>query len=169
MKSLSAFKMLFCSLLSLITFTNIYAQDTKAQKKAAKAEAVKAMVDNKTYVFVAQSATPMSGRVRQITPDFNLTVTPDSIVSYLPYFGRAYSAPYGATKSPLDFKSKDFQYTTTPGKKDGWDVSIKPKDQDIQNMTIFITSSGYATVQVTSNNRQPITFNGYVQEVKNNK
>ncbi|MBC9934285.1 DUF4251 domain-containing protein [Chitinophaga qingshengii] len=170
MKHSFAGKTLFFLSLSLFLFTGAYAQQTKVQEKAAKeaakTAAVKAMVDSKTFVFIAQSALPMSGRVRQITPDFNLVVTPDSVVSYLPYFGRAYSAPYGSTKSPLDFKTKDFQYTSSPRKKDGWDINIKPKDQDIQNMAVTITSSGYATVQVTSNNRQPITFNGYIQEVK---
>lgn len=172
MKSSFAAKALFFLSLFSFLFTGSYAQ-TKAQQKAAreaaKEAAVKAMVDSKTYVFIPQSVSPMSGRVRQITPDFNLVVTPDSIVSYLPYFGRAYSAPYGSTKSPLDFKTKDFQYSSNPRKKDGWDVNIKPADKDIQNINVTITSSGYATVQVTSNNRQPITFNGYIQEVKDKK
>src|SRR5882672_9273272 len=70
-----------------------FAQPTKAEKQAAKKAAISNMVDSQSYVFKAQSATPMSGRNRQLTSDYDLKVTKDQVVSYLPYFGRAYSAP----------------------------------------------------------------------------
>ena len=73
-------------------------QDTKKDKDAEKIAQVKNLVDSQNYVFVAQSAMPMSGRVRQLTPDFDLKVTKSSIVSYLPYFGRAYTAPIDPTQ-----------------------------------------------------------------------
>ena len=140
------------------------AQDTKKDKDAAKAAAIKNLVDSQNYVFIAQSAMPMSGTIRQLTPDYDLKVSKTSIVSYLPYFGRAYTAPIDPTKGGIQFTSKDFQYTTTPRKAGGWDVLIKPKDyRDVQQMTLSITESGYATLQVTSTSRQPISFNGYVK------
>ena len=33
-------------------------------------------------------------------------------------------------------------------------------------LTLDVSSDGYASLQVTSNNRQPISFNGYVTERK---
>ncbi|HVI46453.1 MAG TPA: DUF4251 domain-containing protein [Chitinophaga sp.] len=153
----------------VMTVTGAYAQETKAQKKAEAAAKIKSLIEARKYVFVAQSALPMSGRVRQITPDYHLTVTADSIVSYLPYFGRAFTAVYGATKSPLDFKTKSFDYTNTPRKKGGWEIAIKPKDQDVQSMNLTVFDDGYGSLQVTSNSRQPISFNGYIQEIKERK
>jgi hypothetical protein len=112
----------------------------------------------------------MSGRVRQLTPDYDLKITKSSIVSYLPYFGRAYSAPLDPTQGGIQFTSKDFEYTATPRNKGGWDVLIKPKDyRDVQQMTLTISSTGYATLQVTSINRQPISFNGYIRAPKNRR
>jgi len=126
--------------------------------------AIKNLVDSQNYVFIPQTAMPMSGSVRQLTPDFELRITKSSIVSYLPYFGRAYTAPIDPSKGALTFTSKDFEYTTTPKNKGGWDVLIKPKDyRDVQQMNLSISSTGYATLQVTSTNRQPISFNGYIQ------
>ena len=134
-----------------------------ADKKSAKLAAIKDMVESQNYVFKAQTAMPMSGPTRQLTTDFDLKVTKQSIISYLPYFGRAYTAPMDPSKGGIQFTSKDFDYTLTPGKKDGWSVLVKPKDyRDVQQMTLSISSTGYATVQVTSTSRQPISFNGVI-------
>jgi hypothetical protein len=139
------------------------AQSSATDKKAAKLAAIKNMVESQNYVFKAQTVMPMSGRTRQLTSDYDVKVTKESITSYLPYFGRAYSAPMDPTQGGIQFTSKDFDYTLTPGKKDGWTVLIKPKDyRDVQQMTLNISSTGYATVQVTSTSRQPISFNGII-------
>ena len=144
-----------------------FAQSTKAEKQAAKTAAIKNMIDSQSYVFKAQSATPMSGRNRQLTSDYDLKVTKDKLVSYLPYFGRAYSAPIDPSQGGIQFTSKDFDYTTTPRKKGGWDIQIKPKDyRDVQQMSLTISEDGYASLQVTSINRQPISFSGYITAVK---
>ena len=106
----------------------------------------------------------MSGRTRQLTPDYDLRVSKTEITSYLPYFGRAYTPPIDPSRGGIQFTSKDFDYTATPRKKGGWDVTIKPKDyQDVQQMSLNISASGYATLQVTSSSRQPISFNGYIK------
>lgn len=129
----------------------------------AQSKSVKNWVESKTYVFKAQTAMPLSGRTRNLTSDYDLKISPASIVSYLPYYGRAYVAPMDPSQGPLEFTSKDFTYTTTPGKKDGWTITIKPNDyKEVQSMTLSISSEGYATLQVTSTNRQAISFNGTI-------
>jgi len=129
----------------------------------AQSKSVKALVESKTYVFKAQSALPMSGPARNLTSDYDLRISPESVISYLPYFGRAYVAPMDPSKSALEFTSKDFTYTATPGKKEGWTVTIKPNDyKGVQLMTLSISSEGYASLQVTSTNRQAISFNGTI-------
>lgn len=124
---------------------------------------IKALVDSQNYVFKAQTAMPLSGRVRNLTSDYDLKVTKGSVESYLPYFGQAYVAPIDPSKGGLEFTSKDFSYAVTPGKKEGWTVTIKPKDyKDVQQMILSISSAGYATLQVIPTNRQTISFNGVI-------
>jgi hypothetical protein len=162
---------LTASMLTLLAFFSLpahsNAQDTKQDKQAAKEAAIKSLVDAQNYVFVAQSALPMSGRTRQLTSDYDLKVTKTSVTSYLPYFGRAYQAPIDPTQGGIQFTSKDFDYTATPGKKGGWNIQIKPKDnKDVQQMNLSISASGYGSLQVLSTNRQPISFNGYIKSPK---
>src|ERR1700754_3466256 len=111
----------------------VLAQSCAKDKKSAKQAAITTMVEAQNYVFKAQQAMPMAGNVRQLTSDYSLKVTKETIVSDLPFFGRAYTAPMDPTKGGIQFNSKSFDYTVTPGKKEGWNVLIKPKDfNDVQ-------------------------------------
>ncbi|MFT3935406.1 MAG: DUF4251 domain-containing protein [Chitinophagaceae bacterium] len=151
--------------LALILLVVIVPQQSIAQSKkdSAKIAQIASLVDAQHYAFKAQSVTPMSGRLRQLTSDYDVQVAKDVIVSQLPYFGRAYSAPISSTDGGIQFTSKDFEYTTTPKKKGGWDVNIKFKDAgDAKQMQFTIFNNGSATLQVIGNNRQPISFNGYI-------
>jgi hypothetical protein len=147
----SAFNIL---LILLLSATALQAQDKN----------VTALIESKNYVFIAESAHPLSGGFRQLTTEYDLRVLGDSIVAYLPYFGRAYAAPIDPTKGGIQFTSTDFEYSQQVRKKGGWNISIKPKDaQDVRQMTLFIRENGNASLQVTSNNRQAISFNGRIE------
>jgi len=154
------------SLLStvLIVFLLMSVAGFSQNSKDEKAALVKENVENRNYRFVAQTALPLQGRVRQLTTEYTLKVTKDTIIADLPYFGRAYSAPIGATNGGIQFTSTNFDYTSTEKKKGGWDISIKPKDtQDVRELSLSISQNGYASLQVISNNRQTISFNGYLK------
>ena len=128
---------------------------------------VESAVLSKNYVFTAQSVTPLGGRYRQLTSDYDLRVSTDKVVAYLPYFGRAYSAPIDPTQGGINFTSNKFAYQQTSRKKGGWIVTIKPTDvQDVRELTLTIASGGNATLNVISNNRQSISFDGYVHVKK---
>ena len=134
-----------------------------AQEKPAK---VKSMIESKNFVFVAQSVMPMSGPVRQLTSEYDMKVTNNTLDTYLPYFGRAYQAPLDPTKGGIEFKSKDFTFDTKTKKK-GWDIVIHPKDnRDVRELYLSVSRDGYATLEVTSNDRQAIRYTGYVGEAK---
>jgi hypothetical protein len=139
----------------------------EAQHKKDKKEQIKSMVEAQNYVFKAQTALPASGATRQLTSDFDLHVSKDTIVSDLPYFGRAFTPPLNPSEGPLRFTSTDFQYSVANRKKGGWLVTITPKDvHDPRQLTLNIFENGTASVIVTSYNRQPISFNGYVTAKK---
>ena len=145
-----------------------YAQNSEKQEKEnAKIEAIKQMVEARRFVFMAQSATPMSGRTRQLTYDYKLKIKKDTIESDLPYYGRAYTASPGDTDGGINFKTTSFEYSSKEGPKGGWDIIIAPKQiKNVNRMLLSISNSGYGTLQVTSITRQTISFNGYVMELK---
>jgi len=135
-------------------------------KKDRKAE-IKKIVEAQNYVFKAQTALPTAGATRQLTSDYDLRVSKDTIVSDLPYFGRAYTAPLNPSEGPLQFTTTKFQYMVSNNKKGGWNVTITPKDlTDPRELIMTILDNGSASMVVNSNNRQPISFNGYVTAKK---
>ncbi|MBS1598261.1 MAG: DUF4251 domain-containing protein [Bacteroidetes bacterium] len=154
--------------LSFIILTSFsqqsFAQTDRQEKQNAKIDALKQAIASGRYVFMAQSATPMSGRTRQLTYDYKLDVRKDTIISDLPYYGRSFSASYGNTDGGINFNTTNFEYSSKEGPKGGWDINIAPKEiRTVNKMILNITNAGYATLTVTSNTRQQITFNGYIQ------
>jgi len=73
-------------LVSLSGLTNSHAQSLDQA-------AVKDLITSRNFVFKAQTALPLGGQARQLTSDYDLRVYGDSLIAYLPYFGRAYTAP----------------------------------------------------------------------------
>jgi hypothetical protein len=103
---------------------------------------------------------------RQSTSEYDLRISGDSLVSYLPYFGRAYSAPAPGERGGFNFTSSKFDYVIVPRKK-GWEINIKPKDvNDVREFALSVSEKGYATLRALSNNRQPISYTGYIAATK---
>jgi hypothetical protein len=141
------------------------AQAAKKDKKPTKEAYVKIRVDAKRYTFLATYVLPQRGGGRQLTSDYDLRVTPDSVISFLPYFGRAYfDVPYGGADGGMKFTSTKFTYEIKEKKKGGWEVSIKPADvKNIDRLLLNISADGYASLSVNSTNRDFITFDGYIK------
>jgi hypothetical protein len=130
-------------------------------------EEVKKIVEAQNFVFVAQRVSPVGRPTRDITgSDYDVTVTKAKIISYLPYFGKAYVAPTDPTQGGIQFTSSKFEYTKNKDNK-GWSITIKPKDApDVQQLYLTIFDNARATLQVVSTNRQNISFDGYIKEGK---
>ena len=130
--------------------------------------ALKSILSTKNFVFRAQSAWPLQGKVIQLTPGFDMRVMIDSINTYLPYYGRAYTAGYNQAGG-ISFTSSKFDYKLKEKQKGGWDLTIKPSDaNDVTQLTYSISTNGFATLQVISNNRQAISFYGVIEKAKKN-
>jgi hypothetical protein len=139
----------------------------KAVAQESNSNTLKTILTNKNFVFKAQSAWPLKGTVVQLTAGYDMKVIQDSINTYLPYFGRAFSASYGGDGG-INFISKKFDYKVKEKQKGGWEVSIKPTDtRDVTELTYSISTNGYATLQVISNNRQAISYYGIIEKRPN--
>jgi hypothetical protein len=169
MKRLKRFSLLMAMVLMGTAVVN--AQTTRKEKKAAHVAEIKAIVEAQNFVFNANYVNPTRLNSRALTSSYDLTVAKDTIIAYLPYFGVATVAPaYGSTEGGIKFTTTKFTYVAKPGKKDGWNITIKPTvknisdSRDVQSMYLNISSDGYASLQVISTNRDPISFNGTIEK-----
>lgn len=125
------------------------------------------MINAHEFKFIAERVTPLRGRMRHLTSSYDVTVKKDSLVSYLPYFGRAYQAPINPSEGGIQFTSTQFSYEVSDDKKNSWNVILKPGDQpDVQQFLFTIFENGTATLNVTSTHRDPISFYGNIQKVE---
>ncbi len=145
-------------------------------------QTVKKILENKRYQFVATSAIPMeyadlqrvlggmavngiNALVNLTNDQYTLKISPDTLQSYLPFFGRAYSAPINQTESGYKFTSTDFSYLQEKTKKGAWKIQMIAKDApDRPSMTLTVSQNGYGTLVINSINKQSITFNGHLSE-----
>lgn len=175
---MKTFKKLF-ALLIVFSTVQTFAQTNK--------ETTAKLVADQHLVFNATSAMPMAnaevtavlnkmqngsggGMIQLSGSQYQLKINKDSVEAYLPYYGRAYTATMNPDDSGIKFKSKKFSYKTTKKKKGGWTINIAPKDtKEVQNLTLSVSENGYAVLNVNSNNRQSISFNGTIAEPKEDK
>ena len=130
----------------------------------AIAEATIQMVDDQNYVFIAEYAQPMIGKSIYLSPSYTFEVSKDTIISYLPYFGRAYFSFLHYNEGGIQFQSKNFDYKSTP-QKNGREITINIHDvRRSYQILLNIFANGSATLTAISPDRQIISFNGYVEE-----
>jgi len=176
----------------LITAGTLYtlAQDTtkretRAERKAMKEADVKKLLDSRRFVFQAQYANPLgggvttlNGRLFNLSPDgtghiylnynYDLKIRPDSVIAYLPYYGRAqFDAGYSSNSNDngVMFKSTKFGYTSKVNKKGITTIVITPQDAKYnRRLTLSVSPEGYANLSVIITNRSAISYDGYISE-----
>lgn len=144
--------------LGIVAF--IGGQSLSAQEKDETAEPVKALIERGEYTVDVVRALPMSGRAVNLTSPYSLTVKGDSVYSHLPYFGRAYSAPYGGGDG-LSFQKPIVNKQVSFDEKGKATIRFESRsDDDRYAFQIQIFSNGSATLFVQPTNKQSITYHG---------
>ena len=97
---------------------------------------------------------------RNVTYGYSLEVRNDSLISYLPYFGRAYDVPYGGGKG-LNFSARITSYQEHAGKKGQHKIEIgteNEEDKYLYHVEVF--ENGNATIDVMAQKRERISYSG---------
>lgn len=142
----------------------------------ASCTSTKKIVDNRSasekitsqrYKFIANYVVPSTAgfQPRYLTSEYSLKVTPDTIQAYLPYFGRAYEAPFNPSEGGIKFTSTNFNYSVKTGKKAGnWIINIKINDQNKGiDLTFDVWDNGKGDLRVYDQTKQPISFQGELE------
>jgi len=129
------------------------------------AQSVDQAVQDKRFTINVESMSPRKGGYRRLTTLYTFSVSPDTVVTDLPYAGRAYQAPIGTNETGIRFLSKDFEYIAKPGKKGAWEITLKPKDTPNYPMiNITLQSSGSASIRMTPVDREFISYTGTMKK-----
>lgn len=172
---------IICILNFLLFFESCSSQSTMDP------QAVTALVNSQDFSFHAQRANPVNYDVINIansmpnapgTRIFDLTgsnysidLRPNNLEVVLPYFGRVFNPTYGnTTQNSYRFTSKDFTVNKSQNKKGTWIVRIKTNDvRTVDEIIIEVSKSGRALTSIRSNDRQPISYDGYITKNEEQK
>ena len=174
------FSLLFA--LPVIIFTMIscassqsYGDPQKTQELLASGQfsfnARRASPTNMDVINVMNSM-PYNNSARMLNLDAGYTVdfTKEKITANLPYFGRMFTASMDPTKNGFNFSSTDFTIDTSKSnsEKTVWTVTLKDQ-QNIRQMFLEIYKNGKAYLSVNANDRQAISYDGYISAPENAK
>lgn len=154
----------------LLGFSLLSISATKVDKMDNSTQMLKSQLEAKNYRIDVDRALPVGMRDVTLTTIYSVKVVGDSIFSDLPYYGRAYSVPYGGGDG-LRFNSPMTDYKQVDGRKGSTEITFKTRSkEDTHDFRITIYSDGTSNVTVNSINRQSISYRGkYVTTLKQTK
>ena len=118
-------------------------------------------------VVNVMNSLPRSSASRMLDLDYGYTIVlkKSELRVELPYFGRMYNPSYDTSNNSYRFTSKDFTVSQQTGKKQSSVYTIITKDQpNIRRIMMEVFSSGKTYVSIDSNDRAPISYDGYLME-----
>ncbi|WP_396601028.1 DUF4251 domain-containing protein [Algibacter sp. R77976] len=150
-------------------------------------EAFETLVENKNYRIESDMAHPqVSNAMQQVlnsgilqggssanaisligNSNF-LTVSGDSITSYLPYFGeRQMNIDYSGEDSGIQLKGLLENYKAIKGKNNSYNISFGAKSRS-ESFKVFITlyPNLKSNLQINGSGRFPISYSGQVEALK---
>lgn len=132
----------------------------KEARKEQLAREVNEAIANRHLAVDVSTAQPNRGRVIHLTTLYSLEVKGDTLVSYLPYYGRAYSVPYGGGKG-LNFEAIITGWRHTQPKAGEHIIQMEvPNEEDTYYYLVTLYESGKAFIDVSCRNREHISFTG---------
>lgn len=136
-----------------------------SQNSEPASKDIKSLIESRRFEFIAESANPLRGRTIFLSQGYTFTVRPDSLISFLPYYGRAYQANLDPSSAGIKFTSTDFEYVEKPRKKGRWEIQIRPRDvPNAPQLNLSIHENGRASMRATSIDRESIGFQGYIKQ-----
>ena len=141
---------------------------------------VTSLLQGGEFTFMAERANPTnfdvinvlsslpgggSSQILNLDYGYTLTLKKNEVVAVLPYFGRMFSPSFDNEKNSYRFTSKDFNITERMGKKGSMIYTIAPKDlQNVRAIILEVFKNGKAYLNIDGNDRQPISYDGYIME-----
>ena len=156
----------FFAILALVVLSACVSAEERAARAAEQAAKVKAGLAEKRFSINVDRMYPMKGGSKSVSFGYGVEVRNDSLISYLPYFGRAYDIPYGGGKG-LNFSERIGSYRDIPGKNGLHVIDIEVTNtEDTYFYSIKVYDNGSSSIDVQSCNREHISYTGQMDFTK---
>ena len=153
---------LFIMLLLSGTLVSCATSEERAAQQAETALAVEKALADRHYRIIIQRMNPRRSSMVSLSYGYSLEVKGDTLVSYLPYYGRAFNVPYGGGKG-LNFTERIRSYQSWRLKKGGTHVElVVNNDEDTYLYMLDVFDNGRALLELQMQEREGISYDGDV-------
>ena len=154
-------------LLSLIVWlpAQTFAQQT--DQPAKQESEISKISLGAVYKFKATYMYPMKGKGRNLTSDYIVVFSKDTLNGGLPYVGTATSVPYGSSDGGVNLATNNFSYTESVNKKGNYIIKYKMTgSNDITDATFTIYKNGTTDVSFHFFQRDGISYRGNITKIE---
>ena len=148
-------------MIATLVFMSCATQQERAERREMMKTAVIEAVAKRQMHIGIMSMNTMRYGTRTVASDFFLELHGDSLRSYLPYLGQAHQAPMMSPAQGLNFDEL-IQIIKESHPKEGLsrlEIGVRTQE-DRYHYTIELHESGKAYINVQSQHRDPISFDG---------
>ena len=146
--------------MALVMLNGCATSEERAARAAEQKKKVATALMKRNYKIAVDRMYSMRGVSKSVSYGYSVEVRNDSLISYLPYFGRAYSVPYGGGKG-LNFAERIGSYKEFQEKSGKRHIEIGLKnEEDTYLYTIVVFDNGKSSIDVQSRQRERISFSG---------
>ena len=155
-------------MLTAILLVGCATQQQRAEQKARTQAAVREAVTKRHWHIDVTTMNTMRYGSRTVTPDFFLELHGDTLRSYLPYLGQVHQAPMLSPSQGLNFEVPLLNYQESRPKSylSLMEMDVKTQE-DSYHYRVELYDTGLAYIQVLSQNRDLISFDGNFDETYN--
>ena len=138
---------------------------------------VRNVIQQRNFTFMATRAIPSasdinniivnmpnrnSSRILELDEGYTLKIEDGVLSADLPYFGRVFHPTYGVDNQGLKFSTTNFTFSEKTD-TDKVTITIQPQEGTRVNVIFLdIYNNGRSYLSVNSNDRQPISYHGYI-------
>lgn len=157
--------LLFLSAMALFAQARKQKKEKRVEKRAMLAEKVAGLVETQNYTFIARSVNPIGWSTVMLNSEYDLKVIGDSVIAYLPFFGRAYRVDYSSNEGGIKFNTIMKNYTVKK-RLTRFIVNFEAQTEgEFYGVSLLVTRLGYCSLTITSNNRQVINYSGIIDGI----
>lgn len=137
-------------------------QERAAQREQKRQEVAEAVAKRQLHIDITSMSTLRYGS-KAVTSDFFLELRGDTLQSYLPYLGRAYQGPMHSPSIGLNFETcvRSISETRPKSNRSRFEIGVKTEEDSYQYV-VEVYDTGQANIRVSSQHRDPISYDGEV-------
>lgn len=157
---------MFLMITFFLVFSGFQPNDRKERRMQKEKETFE-LIESGRFRFAASSAQSTLGNFNNLGANYDLVFDSLKLTAYLPYFGRAYSVPYGGSDGvKFEITAKKIAKVWNE-KKRIYTISAEVADNK-DSYLIYLTTglNAYADLRITFRNRQQISYYGVIGKIK---